>query len=112
MLNSVLIVYHKITYGDLCNFASTAKKLGAKEIISFGGYKPILVYYSRMPVDFNEKPKQIEKVKSLLKEGKEAYIIGYLSDIEKSKPIVKKNNEIFKKLTVIKTGKKYFLGKW
>ena len=111
MLNSGLIVYHKITFGDLCNFAKTAKVLGAKEIISFGGYKPILVYYSRLPVDFSKKSEQIEKVTKLLKEGKEVYLIGYLSDLKREKLFIKNHAEIFARLKVINSGRKYFLGK-
>lgn len=111
MLNSALIVYHKITFGDLCNFAKTAKALGAKEIISFGEYKPILVYYSRLPVDFSKRPEQIEKIKKLLKEGKEVYLIGYLSDLKRKKPFIKNHPEIFTRLEIIDSGRKYFLGK-
>ena len=111
MLNSALVVYHKITFSDLCNFSKTAKTLGAKEILSFGGYKPILVYYSRVPVDFNKKPEQIEKMKKLLEDGKEIYLIGYLSDIKSGKPIVKNHPEIFNRLQIINSGRRYFLGK-
>ncbi|MBI3591542.1 MAG: glycosyltransferase family 39 protein [Candidatus Melainabacteria bacterium] len=112
LLNSSMIVYHKITFGDLCSFARLAKEKGAREIISFGGYKPILVYYGRLPVDFDDKQKQIKKIKSLLDEKKYSYIIGYLSDIEKTKPIVEKNQAVFKRFEIIKQGKRYFLGKF
>ena len=112
MLSSGLRFYHKITFSDLCNFASTAKQLGAREIISFGGYKPILVYYGRVLVDFNNKKIQISKIKNLLAANKEVFIIGYLSDIKDDKPIVYKNKELFKRLKILKSGRKYFLGKF
>ena len=112
MLNTGLSIYHKITFSDLVEFSKMAKQMGAKELISFGGYKPILVYYSRMPVDFTDKKEQIKKVRSLLSKHKDAYIIGYLSDIEKNKPIVKKNEEVFKRLKIIQSGKRYFIGRF
>ena len=112
VLNSALNVYHKITFGDLCNFAREARELGAKEIISFGGYKPILVYYGGIPVDFNDKGKQIKKIKELLASSKDAYIIGYLSDLKGDKPIVRNNTGVFKQLKIIHSGKRYFLGRF
>ena len=76
MLNTGLSIYHKITFSDLVEFSKMVKQMGAKELISFGGYKPILVYYSRMPVDFTDKKEQIKKVRSLLSKHKDAYITG------------------------------------
>ena len=111
MLNTGYAFYHKITYSDLCNFAKTANKLGAKEIISFGGYKPILVYYSRMHVNFDSKKKQVKRIKELTSKGKSSYIIGYLSDIKSNKPIIKNNESLFKNLKIIKSGERYFLGR-
>lgn len=112
LLNTGLFVYQKITFGDLVEFAELARNSGAKEIISFGGYKPILVYYGRVPVDFSLKKEQIIKITKNLTEKKEVYIIGYLSDILKDKPNIKKNKDLFDRLHIIKSGKKYFLGKF
>lgn len=107
-----IFAYHKITFADLSNFAVAAKENGAKEIISFGGYKPILVYYGRVPVDFNDKWIQIRKIREKLSQGESVYLIGYLSDIEMNKKIIKKNKDLFfNRLTILKSGKKYFLGK-
>lgn len=112
LLNSGVFIYQKLTFGDLIDFAKTAKSNGAKEIISFGGYKPILVYYSRMPVDFDLKKSQLLKIRQKLLENKEVYIVGYLSDISKNKSYIKKNQDLFNRLQIIKSGKKYFLGKF
>jgi 4-amino-4-deoxy-L-arabinose transferase-like glycosyltransferase len=104
--------YHKITFNDLATYASLAKEKGAKEIISFGGYKPILVYYGRVPVNFDNKWKQVKLIKEKLSRGENVYIIGYLSDIEISKKIIKKNKDIFmRRLNILKSDNKYFLGR-
>ncbi len=107
-----ITAYHKITFADLSTFSALAKEQGAKEIFSLGGYKPILVYYGRIPVNFEDKGKQIQEIRERLSKGESVYLIGYLSDIEMNKKIVKKNKDILsKKLKIIKSGKKYFLGK-
>ena len=112
VLTSAMTVYHKKTFADLMNFSRLAKQNGAKEIFSYGGYKPILVYYGRIPVDFSDKKIQLKKIKESVSSGKQAFIIGYLSDLDKNKPIVRKNKDLFERLTVIKAGKKYFLGRF
>ncbi len=110
--NVALSGYYRITFSELRDYAKLARQQGASEIISFGGYKPILVYYGRIPVDFDPKPKQIKKIKKLLSQNKEVYIIGYLSDLDSRKPIVIKNVELLKKLKILDSGRKYFLGKF
>ena len=115
MLNSYLVIYYKHVFGDLRDYAILARKLGAKEIISIGGYKPILSYYGRIPVDLSEnKSEQIKKIKKLLQNGNDVYVIGYLSDIEngKRKSPLKKDKDLFEKLKIIKSGRKYFIGKF
>ena len=111
LLSTGLYIFQKITFGDLIDFAKLARASGAREIISFGDYKPILVYYGRIPVDFNVKKEQLTKMRKLLSENKETYVIGYLSDISKDKPNVQKNKDLFDRLQLIKSGKRYFLGK-
>lgn len=107
-----IFAYHKITFADLSTFAAFAKEDGAKEIFSFGGYKPILVYYGRVPVDFNDKWIQIKKIREKLSKGESVYLIGYLSDIEMNRKVIKKNKDLFiNKLKILKSGKRYFLGK-
>lgn len=112
ILSSALTVYHQIAFGDLVNFAKLARESGAKEIISFGSYKPILVYYGRIPVDFNTKPEQIKKIKKELELNNIVYIIGYKSDIKKTKRLIIENANLFNRLQVIQKGKKYFLGRF
>ena len=112
VLNVALSGYYRITFSELRDYAKLAKQDGASEIISFGGYKPILVYYGRIPVDFDSKPKQIKKIEKLLSQNKEVYIVGYLSDLDSHKSIVIKNIELFKKLEILNSGRKYFLGKF
>ena len=100
--------YYNITFADLRDFASAAKTLGATEIISFGGYKPLLVYYGRVPVDFESKKQQVKKIKNSINNKENIFLIGYLTDL--NKPIVKENKELFRRLQIIKSGRKYFLG--
>lgn len=107
-----IYAYYKITFADLSTFAAFAKADGAKEIFSFGGYKPILVYYGRVPVDFNDKWIQVKKMREKLSNRESVYLIGYLSDIEMNKKIIRKNKDLFiNKLKILKSGKRYFLGK-
>ncbi|MBI2995780.1 MAG: glycosyltransferase family 39 protein [Candidatus Melainabacteria bacterium] len=104
ILKTSLSTYYKTTYADLVNFAKLAKNSGAKEIISLIGYKPILVYYGRVPVNFNKTTKQISKIKLSKKEKKDVFVIGYLSDLNG-------NKELLKKLKIIQIGKRYFLAR-
>lgn len=102
-VNSYLVPYYKYTHGDLRDFAQLANKQSVKEIISFGMYRPSLVYYSRHPVDFQDKKSQRKKIKSFLSGNEKVFIIGHSSDIEKEK-------KIFEKMTIIDVRKKYFAG--
>ena len=102
-INSYLVPYYKYTHADLRDFAELAKKQGSREIISFGMYRPSLVYYSRLPVDFQDKKSQRKKIKSLLSSAKTVFIVGHSSDIEKEK-------KIFDKIKILDVRKKYFVG--
>ena len=42
-------------------------------------------------IDFDKKQEQVKKIQRLLSQGERVYITGYLSDIRKDKPIIKKN---------------------
>lgn len=103
-INSYLIPYYKYTHLDLRGFSEFAKKENASEIISFGMYRPSLVYYSRLPVDFSDKKIQIKKIKSYSLKDKKVFIIGHSSDI-------KKHEKLFNKIEVLELKKKYFVGK-
>lgn len=104
-LNTYLVKYYKYTHGDLRNFAILAKSKNAGEIISLGMYRPSLVYYSRTPVDFQNKNIQVKKIKQLInaKHGKNIFIIGHSSD-------VKKHKVLFEKIDILDMKAKYFIG--
>lgn len=100
-LNSYLVPYYKHTHADLRDFARLAKKNGAIKIISFGMYRPSLVYYSGLPVDFGDRKHQIKKIKNL--HDRNVFIIGHSSDIEKYK-------ELFTRIKLLDLRRKYFVG--
>lgn len=102
-ITSYLNPYYKHTHLDLKNFAILAREKGAKEIISFGMFRPSLVYYSRIPVNFDQKNLQIKKIKELSSQGQKVFIIGHSSDIEKHK-------NLFSDIKIIDLKKKYFIG--
>lgn len=104
-LNTYLIKYYKYTHEDLRNFAILAKNKNAHEVISFGMYRPSLVYYSRTPVDFQNKNIQVKKIKQLIssKEKKNVFIIGHSSD-------VKKHKVLFERINILDMKAKYFIG--
>ena len=101
-LNSYLVPYYKYTHADLRDFARLAKKNGVSKIISFGMYRPSLVYYSELPVDFSDKKNQKSIIKTST--GLEKFcIIGHTSDIDK-------NKDLFKNVKIIDRRSKYFIG--
>lgn len=100
-LNSYLVPYYKHTHADLRDFARLAKKNSATKIISFGMYRPSLVYYSGLPVDFSDKKYQIKKIKNLYDSN--VFVIGHSSDIEKYK-------ELFTRIKLLDLRRKYFVG--
>jgi len=107
-LNFYLVPYYKHTHGELRHFAELAKEVSVKEVISFGMYRPSLVYYSRIPVNFDEKKNQIQKIKKHYLNSKskreDVFVIGHSSDINKHK-------KLFQEVTVIEMGKKYFVAR-
>ena len=100
--NSYLVNYYNYTHADLREFARMAKEKQGKEIISFGMYRPSLVYYSRIPVNFEDKKSQIRKIKGLTNQVS-TFVVGHTSDIDNHK-------ELFQKIKVIEKRKKYFIG--
>lgn len=113
LLSSFLTIYYKYTFADLRNYAILAHRMGANEIISFGIFHPVIPFYSRTSTDFNESKKvQIKKIYNQLNNKQKVFIIGHVSDIEGNSSIAKKNKEIFDRLYIIKSDKKYFLGKF
>ena len=101
-LNSYLVPYYKYTHADLRTFAELAKKLGTSKIISFGMYRPSLVYYSGVPVDFSSKLKQIKEIKTCGKDCKIS-VIGHTSDIQQ-------HRNLFQRISIINARNKYFVG--
>ncbi len=113
LLSSFLTIYYKYTFADLRIYAILAHKMGANKIISFGTFHPTIPFYSRTSTDFNESKKaQIKEIYNQLKNKQNIFIIGHITDISEDKRIVKQNKEIFNKLHIIKSDKKYFLGKF
>ena len=102
-LNFYLVPYYRHTHEDLRNFALIAKKIGAKQIISFGMYRPSLVYYSGLPVDFSDKKEQKLLIKSCSDLKSKVCIIGHTNDLENHK-------ELFKNVKILDKQKKYFIG--
>jgi len=104
-LNSYLLNYYKYSHKDLRDFAIIAKENKAKEIISFGMYRPSLQYYSRLPVDFETRNVQVEKIRNLysVNESKKVFIVGHVEDIQNHK-------KLFKKVKLLYVRKKYFFG--
>ena len=87
--------------------------MGAKEIISYGTFHPVISYYSRTPTDFNEsKEAQLNKIYKLLNKKCKVFIIGHLSDIENTNHLVVQNKNLFKRFHIIKSDKKYFFGEF
>lgn len=105
-LNFYLVPYYKHTHGELRHFAELAKEANVKEVISFGMYRPSLVYYSRVPVNFDEKKNQIQEIKKHYLENKkeDVFVVGHSLDINKHK-------KLFQKVTIIEMGKKYFVAR-
>ncbi len=106
ILNFYLVPYYKHTHEELRHFAELAKEARVKEIISFGMYRPSLAYYSRVPVNFDEKKSQIQKIKQYYLESakQDIFLIGHSSDINKHK-------KLFQNVAVIEMGKKYFVAR-
>jgi 4-amino-4-deoxy-L-arabinose transferase-like glycosyltransferase len=102
-LNSYLVPYYKYTHADLRDFAEYAGKAAASGIISFGMYRPSLVYYSGMPVDFSDKKGQKLKIKNYALSKSNVCIVGHTDDIEK-------NKELFKNIKILDKRIKYFIG--
>lgn len=99
------------SFHELKEYSALARTIGAKEIISYVGYKPILVYYGRIPIDFNPQKKQISKIQKQLKENKDIFIIAHKSDVKKIKYKLFNNNKIYNKFNIITSGKRYALVK-
>ena len=104
-LNSYLVPYYNYTHKDLRDFAEIAKKNGADKIISFGMYRPSLVYYSGLPVNFSDKKNQKSMIKTLPGLKNKACIIGHTSDINAHK-------ELFKNMRILDKRGKYFIGQF
>ncbi len=100
-LNSYIVPYYKYTHSDLRDFARLAKKNGATEIISFGMYRPSLVYYSGLPVNFSNKKEQKQIIKSF--SGNKVFVIGHTSEVENHK-------NWFKNVRILDKRSKYFIG--
>ena len=101
-LNLYLVQYYKYSHMELRRFAELAKSKGVEEIISFGMYRPSLVYYSRTKVNFDDKRKQAKAMKADLHKHKKIFLIGHSSDISKYS-FIRQNFQILGK------GKKYFV---
>ena len=99
------------SFSELKEYSILARTLWAKEIISCAGYKPLLVYYGRIPVDFSSQKKQLSKIQKQLKESKNIFIIANKSDIKKIRYKLLNNNEIHDRFKIIASGKKYALVK-
>ena len=104
-LNSYLVPYYNYTHKDLRDFAEIAKKNGADKIISFGMYRPSLVYYSGLPVNFSDKKNQKSMIKTLPGLKNKDCIIGHTSDINAHK-------ELFKNMRILDKRGKYFIGQF
>lgn len=108
VFNSYLPMYYNYKSAELRNLALEAKALGAKEIIALDLYKPVLSYYSRIPVDFKfnrSSKEQIQKIKELKANNEEIFVVAKLNMIEARK-------KLFQGISIEKQGRKYFLGKF
>lgn len=103
-LSLYLPLYYTYTHFDLRRFAEMAKVQKASQIISFGMYRPSLVYYSAVPVDFSEKKRQKLIIKDPESINKNIYVVGHVGDIKDSPGL-------FENIQILEKGKKYFIGK-
>ncbi len=111
ILNPAIKASYMKSFYELEKYSILAREMGAKEIISYVGYKPILVYYGRMPVDFSSQKKQLSKIQKQLKESKNIFIIVHESDVEKVKYKLFNNHQIHDRFKIVASGKKYALVK-
>ena len=111
ILNAAIKASYIKSFYELQKYSILAREMGAKEIISYIGYKPILVYYGRIPVDFNSQKNQLSKIRKQLKEEKNIFIIAHKSGIKKMKDKLFNNNKIYCRFKIIASGKRYALVK-
>lgn len=113
VLNAAIKASYIKSFSELKEYAILARTLGAKEIISYVGYKPILVYYGRVPVDFNSRKKQISKIQERLNANKDTFIIVSEPNIQKMKHRLFSDctNTICNKFNIVASGRKYALVK-
>ena len=102
-INFYLQKYYFYSHNDLKDFAVQAKLLKPQAIISYGMFKPSLVFYSRLPVNFEDKATQLKFLKDPTNANKPILIIGHTSEIEK---LSRLNGFL-----VLDKRKKYFLGR-
>lgn len=102
LINSYLPIYYKHTHTDLRNIAIFAKENKLERVTSFY-YKPSLVYYSRVPVEFGKRNVLKKQVKKKSLSGEKVYFVSRVSDI-------KKHPKYYRNVKVLESGERFFLG--